>query len=396
MTQFNTPARLAKLRARMTAEGVDAFIAIKSANTEYLTGFDYIRDSSNPHVVLVTADEARFITDGRYTEVAEKQAKNCEIWTVDSFGDQGIKDLAKIWNLTSFNTIALEDSMSHRIFSFISTSVNSTESALGEGTMQKVLAHVAGPTEVIAAVDWVEEIRAAKDEAELARIKAAQAITDKTFSHMCNYLKAGLSEKDVANELEYTLRRLGADDKAFSPIVASGPNGSLPHAVPTDRVIEAGDLVTLDFGASLGGYCSDMTRTVFIGGNDAEGNPIEPTDEQRKVYNTVLAAQEASLAAFKEGTTGIEVDKAGRDIIIEAGYGDYFTHGTGHGIGLDIHELPNASPRSKTALPAGAVITCEPGIYLPGKLGVRIEDMVVITKDGAESITTSSKDLLII
>jgi len=380
MSTFDINSRLTKLRTRMKEEKVDAFIALKSVNVEYLTGFDYIRDNSDPHAVLVTQTEARFITDARYLEAAQQEAVNAPtdsagnaLWHVDDpKGRPIITDLHELWNFKGIKKVALEDKISYRIFESIKKSIR--------------------PAKVIPAQNWVEDIRSVKDDAELDRIKAAQAITDKAFTHLCSFIRAGMTEKEVALELEYTVQKLGAEGVSFPPIVASGANGSLPHAVPTDKVIEAGDLLTLDFGASYGGYCSDMTRTIFISG---EGK-AEPTDEQRTIYDTVLAAQEASLAAFKEGTTGIAVDKAGRELIIEAGYGDYFVHGTGHGVGLYIHEAPNASPRSPEKHKAGEVVTCEPGIYVPGKMGVRIEDMVIVTESSSENITTSSKKLIII
>jgi len=383
----------------MTEEGVDAFIALKSVNVEYLTGFDYIRDNSDPHAVLVTADTARFITDARYIEVAQTQAVDSSLWQVDDPKGKLIpKDLAELWNLADFTLIALEDSTPYRIFETIKTSA-----APDLGPIVAAVNRISDPTKkyatpgtVIPAKNWVEEIRSSKDAAEIERIKAAQAITDKAFTHLCGFIKAGMTEKEVALELEYTIQKLGAEGTSFPPIVASGPNGSLPHAVPTDRILEAGDLLTLDFGASYGGYCSDMTRTIFIGGTNEAGEPVLPTEEQREVYETILAAQLASLATHHEGATAKEVDAAGREVIAEAGYGDYFIHGTGHGVGLYIHELPNTSPRSEDKLKAGEVITCEPGIYLPGKLGVRIEDMVIVTADGHENITTSTKELLVV
>ncbi|MCL2438561.1 MAG: aminopeptidase P family protein [Coriobacteriia bacterium] len=379
MIHFDIDARLTRLRSRMVAEGVDAFIALKSVNTEYLTGFDYIRDNSDPHAVLITADSARFMTDSRYLEVAQSQAAQStaedSLWQVDDIGSKIVtKDMHELWDLKQFTKIGLEDSLSYRVFTLIEES--------------------AGSTKVIPAKNWVEDIRSVKDAAEIERIKSAQAITDLTFTHLCGFIKAGMTEKEIALEIEYKVRKLGAEGTSFSPIVASGPNGSLPHAVPTDRVIELGDLLTLDFGASYGGYCSDMTRTIFVGGIDEAGESVQPSVEQRKVFDTVLAAQQASLAAIKAGASAKEVDAAGREIIVEAGYGDYFIHGTGHGVGLYIHELPNSSPRSEGKLNADEVMTVEPGIYLPGKFGVRIEDMVVVTDDGSLNITESPKDLM--
>ena len=384
MKHFDIAARLTKLRNRMKAEGVDAFAVVESINVEYLTGFDYIRDTSNPHAVLITADEARFLTDARYLEVAQTQAAESSLWQIDDPGKKLVfKDMHELWNLATYGTIALEDSLPYRLFEAIKKS--------------------AQPAKVVPVKNWVEDIRTVKDAAELARIEAAQNITDQAFTQICGFIKPGLSEKEIALELEYIIRKLGADAISFPPIVAAGPNGSLPHAVPSDRIVQAGDLLTLDFGAGYGGYCSDMTRTVFVSSKDevdsenaSSSQRQQPSDEQRRIYETVLAAQEASLAAFKAGVRGIEVDAAGRKVIEEAGYGDYFVHGTGHGVGLYIHELPNATPRSEEKLPAGSVLTCEPGIYIPGKLGVRIEDMVIVTEEGSRNITTSPKELLII
>jgi Xaa-Pro aminopeptidase len=373
----------------MEDAGVDAFIALKSVNVEYLSGFDDIRDTSNPHLVLITAHEARLITDARYLEVAEtqrgKQMRELglseALWQVDDPGDKPIlKSLVELWDLSCFDSVALEDSVPYRIFTSLADS----------------LAKAGGADKLVPAKNWVEDLRTHKDAEEIRRIKTAQAITDKSFTNICSYLRPGLSEKEVAAHLEYTLRKNGADGLAFSSIVATGPNASLPHAVPSDRKLAAGDLLILDFGASYAGYCSDMTRTVFIGGSLSCGTQAAPTDEQRLVYDTVLAAQEASLAAFRKGTTGVEVDTAGRKVIDAAGYGERFVHGTGHGLGLEIHELPNASQRSPEELNAGAVMTCEPGIYLPGNLGVRIEDLVVVEEGGSTNLTTSTKELLIV
>ena len=377
MTHFDISNRLNKLRKRMAVEGVEAFIVLKSVNVEYLSGFDAIRDNSNPHAVLVTSDEARFTTDARYLEVAQDQAMTDQIWQVDNPGTGLIpKDLHEVWNLQNFKSIAVEDSLNYRDFVHIEESVK--------------------PAAVVAARSWVEDIRSVKDAAEIKRIKEAQAITDRVFAHLCSFIAAGQSEKEIALETEYQVRKLGAEGTSFSPIVASGPNGSLPHAVPSDRILQAGDLLTIDFGASYGGYCSDMTRTIFIGGTDDAGNPLTPSDEQHAVYAAVLAAQLASLAAVKDGVSGKVVDAAGRKIIADAGYGDYFVHGTGHGVGLYIHELPNSSQRSEVKLKAGEVLTVEPGIYLPGKLGVRIEDMVVVEEEGSLNITQSPKELLVV
>ena len=233
----------------------------------------------------------------------------------------------------------------------------------------------------------ISSFRQVKEPWEIEHMKKAQQITDLAFSEICKVLRPGMTEKEAATELIYCLLKNGSEGLAFDPIVVSGPNSSKPHGVPGERKLQTGDFVTMDFGARVAGYCADMTRTVAIG---------EVTDEMVKVYDIVLRAQEAAIAATKEGKTGAEVDGVARSIIEEAGYGDCFGHGYGHSVGLEIHEAPNCSPGNKKPLPAGVVCSAEPGIYLPGKFGVRIEDVVIVAADGCENITQSPKKLLII
>ena len=229
--------------------------------------------------------------------------------------------------------------------------------------------------------------RAVKEEWELDRIRKAQAITDKAFQEVLPRIKAGMTEKELQAELIYCLYKNGGEGLSFDPIVVSGPNTSLPHGVAGDRVICEGDFITLDFGVLYGGYCSDMTRTVALG---------YATEEMRKVYDTVLAAQLAGIAATKEGVVGNEVDAVARKVITDAGYGEYFGHGYGHGLGMEIHEPPNCNPAGDVTMKANMVASAEPGIYLPGKFGVRIEDLVFFTADGCENITRSPKNLIIL
>jgi len=235
--------------------------------------------------------------------------------------------------------------------------------------------------------DKINGFRGQKETWELDRMKKAQEITDRAFTEVCPRIKAGMTEKDLAAELIYCLYKNGAEGLSFDPIVVAGPNTSMPHGVPGDRPIEEGDFITMDFGVIYGGYCSDMTRTVALG---------HATEEMRTVYNTVLKAQLAGIAATKAGVTGAAVDRAARDVIAEAGYGQFFGHGYGHSLGLEIHEAPNCNARNTQPLPVGAVCSAEPGIYLPGKFGVRIEDVVIVTEDGCEDITHSPKDLIIL
>ena len=233
----------------------------------------------------------------------------------------------------------------------------------------------------------ISGFRAIKEEYELERIRKAQKITDAAFAEVLTRIEIGMTEKELAAELIYCLLKNGGEGLSFDPIVVSGPNTSLPHGVPGDRRLKEGDFVTMDFGVMYQGYCSDMTRTVALG---------YATEEMRKVYDTVLKAQLAGIAATKAGVTGKEIDAAARQVIADAGYGAYFGHGYGHCIGMECHEMPSCSPGGLREMEVNMVSSAEPGIYLPGKFGVRIEDLVIIKADGCENITRSPKNLMII
>ena len=229
--------------------------------------------------------------------------------------------------------------------------------------------------------------RSVKEPWELERMRKAQDITDKAFSEVLTRIRVGMTEKELQAELVYCLLKNGADNMSFDPIVVSGPNTSMPHGVPGDRQIQAGDFITMDFGALYDGYCADMTRTVAVG---------YVTEEMQKVYDTVLKAQLAGIGVTKAGVKGREVDGAARKVITDAGYGPYFGHGYGHCLGMEVHESPSCNPSGETAMEINMVSSAEPGIYLPGKFGVRIEDVVVFTADGCENITHSPKNLIIV
>jgi Xaa-Pro aminopeptidase len=233
----------------------------------------------------------------------------------------------------------------------------------------------------------ISGFRAVKEDWELANMRKAQAIADKAFSEVCTRIHAGMTEKELQAELIYCLYKNGGEGLSFDPIVVSGPNTSLPHGVATDRVIQEGDFITMDFGAMYQGYCSDMTRTVALG---------YATEEMEKVYNTVLEAQLAGLAVSKAGVPGKDIDGAARKVIADAGYGEYFGHGYGHSLGLEVHEAPSPNGANDKPMPVGAVCSAEPGIYLPGKFGVRIEDVLIFREDGYEDITHSPKNLIIV
>ena len=233
----------------------------------------------------------------------------------------------------------------------------------------------------------ISGFRTVKEPWELDLMRRAQAIADKAFAEVLTRIKVGMTEKELQAELIYCLLKNGGEGLSFDPVVVSGPNTSLPHGVATDRVIREGDFVTMDFGVLLSGYCSDMTRTVAVG---------YATEEMKTVYNTVLQAQLAALAATRPGLKGKEIDAVARQVIVDAGYGDYFGHGYGHSLGMEVHEAPNCNPSGEVVMEPGMVVSAEPGIYLPGKFGVRIEDVVIFTKDGCENITHSPKNLIIL
>ena len=230
-------------------------------------------------------------------------------------------------------------------------------------------------------------LRQIKSQDEIELIKKAQKITDDAFSHILNFIKSGVTEKEIALELEFFMRKSGSEGVAFDTIAVSGKNSSMPHGVPTDKPLEKGDFITMDFGAKWQGYCSDMTRTVALG---------KVTDKQRFVYDTVLKAQKAALDVIKAETICFDVDKAARDIIDNAGFKDCFGHGLGHSVGLYIHESPACNKRDMTPLKSGMIMTVEPGIYLENEFGVRIEDMVLVTENGYQNFTKSPKELIIL
>jgi Xaa-Pro aminopeptidase len=241
------------------------------------------------------------------------------------------------------------------------------------------------PIETTPVADWVEVLRCTKDQAEIGRVSAAQDLTDDAFDHILEFMSEGMTETQIALELEFYMRSNGSEGVAFPPIVASGPNSALPHAHPGTRRVARGDFLKMDFGARVGGYCADMTRTIVIGAAD---------DRQREIYATVLAANLAGIAAVRPGLPGRDIDAAARSVIAAAGFAENFGHGLGHGVGLEVHEQPGLGARSEGLVPLGSVVTIEPGVYVPGFGGVRIEDLVVVEKAGPHVLTRSTKELI--
>ena len=314
---------------------------------------------------VVTKAGCRYFTDSRYIESAQNGLKGFEVLDVAGYGyfkriNDAIADFGvdELWFEENYLTVAelmgYEKNLNAKLVPFNSK---------------------------------IYGFRAVKEEWELNVMRKAQAITDKAFAEVCPRIKVGMTELELQAELIYCLYKNGATGLAFDPIVVSGPNSSLPHGVAGERVIREGDFVTMDFGALYNGYCADMTRTVAVG---------YATEEMQKVYNTVLEAQLAGLAVSKAGVPGKDVDAAARKVITSAGYGEYFGHGYGHSLGLEVHENPSPNGRNEKPMPVGAVASAEPGIYLPGKFGVRIEDTCVFLEDGIEILTKSPKNLIIV
>ncbi len=348
---------------------LDAVILTDGYNIHYLTGY-----KGHEGYLLVTKSGRWILTDSRYTEQAEREALG--VTCVDIKLEGYAATVKRLFTESGL----LQDGKSHR-FGFENKEISYER--------YKKLSDVLGESvELIELGDLVNALRMVKNEEETKKLAKAEAIGDIAFEHICKVLKLGMTEQEVALEIEVAMRKNGASGLSFDTIAASGINSSMPHAVPTDKVIKEGEFLTMDFGCVYEGYCSDMTRTVFIG--------KEPFKEQLEVYNTVFKAQTEALKYIKPGITCNEVDEIARDIIADAGYGDYFGHGLGHGVGLYIHEEPRLSPKCDTILQPGHVVTCEPGIYLPGKFGVRIEDMVVVTPEGYRNLASSPKELIYI
>lgn len=347
-------------RMRAIADRLDektAALISADHHLRYLCGYP-----SNEAWLFITREAAYFLTDFRYIEIAEKTVRGAQCLMLGNLNEM-LSGLVKRHNITA---VIVEES-------------NTTTEQYRK--MKAVLPLAEGVLDA-----WLSEMRECKTDEEICKIEKAQTLAEAAFDHILGYIREGVTEREVALELEFFMRRAGAARAAFDVIAVSGVNGSLPHGIPSDKPIRCGELVTMDFGAVVDGYLSDMTRTVAVG---------EVSEHQRFVYNTVLRAQEASLSVLKAGLSCADGDAAARRVIEEAGFGGHFGHGTGHGVGLQIHESPRLSPRAgETILQVGNVVTVEPGIYLPNDCGVRIEDMVVITENGCRNLTHAPKELI--
>lgn len=358
--------RIQKIRAYIDEQKLDAIMLTGEINRFYLTG---LRTSSG--VVLITPDESVFITDFRYIEAARKK--------LDGLFAVEMSDISRKMSSIICEYVPHVKKLGVETDIMTLRGAEIWKKAFADNGIKSI--------KLISAEDGIRALRAVKDAAELDAMRRAQQVAEKALQEVLPKLHPGVTERMICAELVYHMLKNGAERMSFDPIVVSGPNGSKPHGEPSERAIERGDFVTMDFGCVVDGYCSDMTRTVAVG---------EASAEMREVYNIVLQAQRAGIAVAKAGAVGKDIDEAARRIIKNAGYGEYFGHGFGHGLGLEIHEPPNASPSEEKALPAGAVISAEPGIYLPGRFGVRIEDVIVLTETGCENLMAAPKELLIV
>ncbi len=384
--QGASACRLSALRAACAEAGMRSFFVCDTSNIVWLTAFDNVFDDEDAHALLVTPHDAVLHTDSRYSAAARAAAaaegavrvdderKGHAAFVADVFAGRHAAPLAKPVAGASASqeglpapsdiVLGIEDSVALSQF-------RALEAAFAEAPARPQVRETSG---------FVTKLRAVKDAAEIARMKAAQAITDAAFAHIVRFMRAGMTEREVQLELEDFMRRHGAEGLAFSSIVATGANGASPHAIPGDTRLEAGQCVVMDFGARAHGYCSDMTRTVFLG---------EPSARLRDAYAAIREANERVEALLKPGVTGKQAHDLAESVLADAGFGGKMGHGLGHGVGIDIHEEPVLSPRNDAPLVAGNVVTVEPGIYLPGEFGMRLEDFGVITPNGFQVFTQS-------
>ena len=367
--RFSARNRIARSRAFMAEQGIDALIVRSTTDLAWLTGFTGVFDSEQAHTAVLTADAALIHTDSRYATAMKTAAAREGIWRVhdaraavagfarEALGECGL----------SAGRVGIDAMTPLAIYRALVSELPDAELVERDGDVQR--------------------LRAVKEPEELAAMRKAQDIASAAFEAVLGRLRPGLTESEVALDLEVEMRRRGASEPSFASIVASGPNSANPHSVPGARELAEGDLVVFDFGAKYAGYCSDTTRTVSIG---------RPTDQQRRIYDAVLAANTAVRETLHAGKTGREMHELAESVLAEHGFAGKMGHGLGHGVGLDIHEMPLLSPRYDEPLVVGNVVTDEPGVYLAGSDGVRIEDCGVVTEEGYESFCQLSHELQVV
>lgn len=347
---------------------LDAVVTLDPANLRWMSAWQDVFDDESAHVALITATRAYIHTDSRYSEAMESE-NNSGIWKVSAQQQGHFTFVKKALARTRKESLRLgfESDIRHDLYKALRKAVSSTPVRLKETT------------------DLFGGLRAVKDEEEIRLLRKAQTITDEAFAELLDWIRPGMTELEAANRLDYSLREKGAEGIAFQTIAASGPRSALPHARPTGRVLSVGDFLVLDFGARYRDYCADMTRTLVIG---------EATEEQRRVYSAVLDAQAKARTGIRAGITGKQADAIAREAFKAAGLAKAFTHSLGHGVGINVHEKPTLSPHNDRPLLAGNVVTVEPGVYLPGFGGVRIEDFGVVGEAAFIPFTLSPHDLI--
>lgn len=368
--------RLDRLRAACAHDDIPAFYARSTSNIAWLTAFDNVFDDENAHAILVTPDNATLHTDTRYSTAASAAAAAEGSITVDAAPKTHAVFVADAFAAASGNqqaveTLGIEDALALSEY-------RELEAALAKAPARPALRETA---------NMILDVRAVKESSEIARMKAAQAVTDAAFTYIRGFIRLGMTEREVQIELEDFMRRHGAQGLAFSSIVACGANGASPHAIPGATRLEAGQCMVIDFGARAYGYCSDMTRTVFLG---------EPDARLRDAYAAIRSANEQVEAALKPGVTGKAMHELAEQVLAERGFAGKMGHGLGHGVGMDIHEEPVLAPRNDRPLAVGNVVTVEPGVYFPGEFGMRLEDFGVVTNEGFEVFTQSTHDMVIL
>lgn len=347
--------RLTKLRNRLAELKVDAILVGQPENRRYLSGF-----TGSAGWLLISAERAILATDFRYFEQMQREAPGFELAKIETDFPDLLPDM-------------VADAAVHRL-GFEAQHVSVAD--------LRAWARASEGVEWVPLIETVETMRAVKDEAEIEALSRSVALTDAAFAHFVDLLRPGMTEREAAWEIEAFMRTHGASRVAFELIVAAGPNGARPHARPTEHVIQAGEPIVVDIGCVLAGYCSDMTRTICLG---------RPDPKYLEVWEIVLQAQEHAAMTIRAGMSGVEADALARDLIAQAGYAENFGHGLGHGVGLAVHEGPRASRSSEDDLQTGMALTVEPGIYVTGEFGVRIEDMVIVRDDGAQVLTQTPK-----
>ena len=363
--------RVARLRELMEARGYDAVILRNNPDLRWLTGAERTFDDEVAHTAFITVDGQWLHTDSRYFNTFCERLGADTVWQLD---EQIVDPAAWAAGRARENrcrVVAVEDTCTLAFFD----------------AFQQECAHVGIACMTPRLHGDICDLRMVKDAEEVDLMRRAQEVTDAAFTHICGFIKCGMTEQDIRVELENYMLTHGADGLSFGTIIAAGPNGANPHAQPGDYVVKKGDMIVMDYGANYHDYHSDMTRTVCMG---------EPSEEQRRVYDTVRLAHETCAAAAKPGCIGLDIHNLACKVIADAGYGDFFKHGLGHGVGIQIHENPNFGRKWDRPVPEGSVVTVEPGIYLPGKFGVRLEDFGLMTAEGFVPFTKSTHDLVVI